>query len=157
MSRIRIDLDQLGVALSDHDSEWVLDTQTGQLLIANWLRDSEWREMEIEAGGEDYGDDPLEGDRFIMVEFIGSNEGFRWMEDFALDQENERVREKLLGALDRPRPFRQFKDALNAFPEVRGAWHRYEDAKLKACARAWLADHDIDADVFEAAPPESAA
>lgn len=150
MSRIRIDLDQLGVALSDHDSEWVLDTQTGDLLIADWLRDSEWREMGIEIGGDDPGDDPLEGDRFIMVEFIGSNEGFRWMEDFALDQEHERVRKTLLNALDRPRPFRQFKDALNAFPEVRGAWHRYEDARLKASARAWLANHDVDADVFEA-------
>ncbi|WP_420126870.1 UPF0158 family protein [Longimicrobium sp.] len=154
MSRISIDLDELCVALSDHDSEWVLDTQTGGLLIAGWLRDSEWREMGIEIGGDDPGDDPLEGDRFIMVEFIGSSQGFRWMEDFALEQENEQVRERLLDALDRPRPFRQFRDALNEFPEVRGAWHRYEDAKLKASARAWLASHDIDADVFEATPPE---
>lgn len=153
MSRIRIDLDQLCVALSDHDSEWVLDTQTGDLLIADWLRDSEWREMGIEIGGDELGDDPLDGDRFIEIDFIGSNQGFRWMEDFALGQENERVREKLQDALGRPRPFRRFKDALDEFSEAREAWYRYEDGKLKECARAWLADHEIDADVFEAAPP----
>ena len=153
MSRIRIDLDQLAVALSDHDSEWVLDTHTGNLLIANWLTDPDLREMEIEAGGEDFGDDPLEGDRFIPIEHIGSGRGYGWMESFALGQTDPRVRDRLVDALDRPRPFRHFKDALASFPEVREAWFGYEDGKLKECARAWLASHEIDADVFEAAPP----
>lgn len=153
MSRIRVDLEQLCIALSDHDSEWVLDTQTGNILMANWLTDPDLREMEEEAGGEDFGDDPLEGDRFLSVEFIGSNTGFRWMESFALEQENERVRERLLDALDRPRPFSRFKDALPAFPEVQEAWYRYEEGKLKECARNWLHSHEIDADVFEAPPP----
>jgi hypothetical protein len=152
MSRIRIDLDQLAVALSDHDSEWVLDTQTGNILMANWLTDPDLREMEIEAGGEDFGDDPLEDDRFIPIEHLGSDRGFGWMESFALAQE-DRVRERLLDTLDRPRPFRRFKDALAAFPEVREAWYGFEDGKLKECAREWLADNDVDADVFEAPPP----
>jgi hypothetical protein len=152
MSRIRIDLDQLGVALGDHDSEWVLDTQTGNILIASWLTDPEFREMQIEAGGEDFGDDPLEGDRFIFIEHIGSSRGFRWMEEFA-EQREPRVRERLLDTLDRPRPFRRFKDALAGFPEVREAWHAFEDGQIKDCARAWLAEHGIDGDVFEAPPP----
>jgi hypothetical protein len=154
MSGIRIDLDQLAVALSDHDSEWVLDSQTGNILIAAWLTDPDVREMEIEAGGEGFGDDPLEGDRFIPIEHIGSNAGFRRMERFALDQD-DRVRERLLQALEQSRPFRRFKDALAAFPEVREAWFAYEDARLKECAREWLAENAIDAEVFEAAPPSA--
>ena len=153
MSRIRIDLSQLCVALSDHDSEWVLDTQTGSILMASWLTDPDLRELEEEASGEDLGDDPLEGDRFLSIDFIGSDVGFRWMEMFALELENERVRERLLDALNRPRPFRRFKDALGAFPEVREAWYAYEDGKLKECARDWLESYEIDADVFEAPPP----
>ena len=152
MPGIRIDLDQLAVALSDHDSEWVFDTQTGGILLANWLTDPDMREMEIEAGGEDYGDDPLDGDRFIPIEHPGSDRGFRWMEGFALAQE-DRVRERLLDALDRPRPFRRFKDALGAFPEVREAWFAYENDRLRECAREWLASNDIDAEWVQAAPP----
>jgi hypothetical protein len=152
MPRIRIDLDQLCVALSDHHAEWVLDTQTGNILMASWLTDPDLRELEEEASGEDFGDDPLEGDRFLFIEPLESNEGFRWMENFALGQ-NERVRERLLDALDRPHPFRRFKDALGAFPEVHEAWYAYEEGRLKECAREWLTSCHIDADLFEAAPP----
>ena len=156
MSRIRIDLDQLAVSMSDHDSEWVLDKETGNILMAHWLADPEFREMGIEAGEEDYGDDPLEGDRFVLIEHVGSDRGFGWMEDFALRQEDARVRERLLEALDQPRPFRRFKDALAGFPEVREAWYAFENGQLKECARAWLAKNGIDdAEVFEAPPPRA--
>lgn len=159
MSRIRIDLDQLTVALSDHHSEWVLDTQTGQIVMAEWVRDPDLREdldlgTEDGAGGDDELNDldPLEGDRFVFIEPVASHEGFRWMEDFA-DQQDELVRERLLDSLDRPRPFRRFKDALEAFPQVREAWFAYEEQKLTEYARDWLRFSEIDAELVERAPP----
>ena len=165
MSRIRIDLDQLTIALSDHHSEWVLDTRTGQIVMAEWLRDPDLREdldldlaPEDGAGGDDELNalDPLESGRFVFIEPVPSYEGFRWMEDFA-DRQDELVRERLLDSLDRPRPFRRFKDALEAFPQVREAWFAYEDQQLTEYARDWLRSRETDAELVERPPPPASA
>lgn len=151
MSRVRIDLDQLTVAMSDHSSEWVLDTQTGEIVMAEWLRDPDLRE-DLELDGDLDELDPLGGDRFVFIEPVASHEGFRWMEDFA-DQQDEHVRTRLMDALDRPHPFRRFKDALMAFPPVREAWFAYEEQKLTECARGWLRFREMDVELVERVPP----
>lgn len=153
MSRIRIDIDQLTTAMSDHDSEWVLDLQTGAVLMADWVRDPGLRgDLGLDEPGEDAEadewEDPLESDRFRFIEPVSSHEGFRWMERFA-DAQEDRVRERLLDALDRPRPFRRFKDALTAFSAVRDAWFRYEEERLREEAEAWLRSAGIDAELVE--------
>lgn len=157
MSRIRIDLDDLTTAMSDHDNEWVLDKETGQVLMAEWVRAPWLYDMEEEFD-EDEDDEPedreLDPERYRTIDAIPSHQGFRWMEQFAQDQENDRVRERLLDVLDRPKPFRRFKDALPAFPEVREAWFRYEEARLEEEARAWLEAEGIDADLVDTREPE---
>lgn len=159
MSRIAIDLDQLALALGDHSSEWVLDRRTGEILMASWLEDSElWDDIQASLSERavplDEGVDPLDDDRFVTIQPIASHEGFRWMERFAEGQEDPRVREALLDALDRPKPFQRFKAALSRFPEVRERWYEYENDKSIHEARAWLALNEIDADL---SPPPPAA
>lgn len=159
MSRITVDLDQLAVALTDNSSEWVLDRRTGDIVMASWIEDPDLRE-DLEASLAERGApldesiDPLDDDRFVAIQSLGSHEGFRWMEDFAESQAEARVREALLDALDGPKPFRRFKDALARFPQVRERWHEYENGKMIKEARAWLALHEIDADAFD--PPPAA-
>lgn len=149
MTRIRIDLDQLTLALSDHEFQWVLDLETGEVVMEEWVRDPELRgEMGLEDAEEDELDDPLESGRFRWIDSIPSREGFRWMERFAAAQD-DRVRERLLDALDRPRPFRRFRDALADFPEVRDAWHRHEEERLREEAKAWLRSEGIDAELVD--------
>ena len=155
MAKIRIDIDQLTTALTDHDSVWVLDLQTGQVLMEEWVRDPGLRDdIGLDVPGEDAGEedlddfDPLESARFIAVESIESHESFRWMERFAAAQE-DRVRERLMDALDRPRPFRRFRDALAAFPAVEDAWYRYEDERLREEAESWLRSLEIDAELVD--------
>jgi Uncharacterised protein family (UPF0158) len=167
MPAIRIDIDEIAVAMSDHDSEWVLDTKTGKVLMREWLRDPELRRLEglevesLKDDGEELDDelapdlDALDDDRFVWIESIDSHEGFRWMERFALRQDDERVRERLLDALDRPRPFRRFKDALHEFPQVRDAWYKFEEEKLREAVRDWVEAREIDAELFVAGPPSS--
>lgn len=166
MPAIRIDIDELATAMSDHDSEWVLDTQTGKVLMKEWLRDPGVRQLEgleVESGGDGGGElddefDPdvdLDEDRFVWIEPIDSHEAFRWMEHFALRQDDERVRERLLDALDRPRPFRRFKDALYEFPAVQDAWYRFEEEKQRQAVRDWIQSEGIDAELFVAEPPSS--
>lgn len=151
MATIRIELDQLTIALSDHDSEWVLDLQTGQVLMAEWVRDPDMHDdMELVLDEVDVDDDdfdPLESDRFVHVESIDSREGFRWMERFAQSQADDRVRARLMDALRQPRPFRRFRDAL-AGP-VRDAWYRYEEERLREEAEAWLRAAGIEAELVD--------
>lgn len=157
MARIRIDIDELTTAMSGHDSVWVLDLQTGEVLMDEWLRDPELRgDLGLALDGEDDdGDrDPLDSDRFLPVETIPSHQGFRWMERFARDQDG-RVRERLLDALDRPRPFRRFRDTLAELGGVRDAWHRYEEERLREEAEAWLRSAGIDAELTDTRAPRS--
>jgi hypothetical protein len=150
MATIRIELDQLTTAMSDHDSEWVLDLQTGQVLMMEWIRDPGMHaDMGLVLDEPDGDFDPVESDRFVSVENIPSHEGFRWMERFALDQADDRARERLMDALDRPRPFRRFRDTLAELGPVRDAWHRYEEDRLREEAEAWLRASGIDAELVD--------
>lgn len=156
MARLRIDVGDLTLAMSDHSSEWMLDMETGQVLMAEWVRDPDMHEdmgLVLDEAGDDDDDlgdfDLLESDRFRRVDPVPSHEGFRWMERFAASQDDVRVRDRLLGALDRPKPFRRFKDALMDFPEARDAWFRYEEARLREEAEAWLQSEDIDAELVD--------
>lgn len=159
MAKIRIDLDQLAVALSDHELEWMLDTESGDIVMPDWVRDPEFAgdfglEVADDEVDDDAADELLDSGRFIRIYPIESRESFRWMERFAEEQPDHHVRERLLDVLDRPRPFRRFRDALQRFPQVRDAWYHHEDEKLKEAAREWLESRGIDAELAEAPPPE---
>ena len=151
MARIRIDIDHLTTALSDHENEWVLDLETGEVLMNEWIRDPKLRGdmgMVLDEPLEDDDEedfDPLDSDRFRGIQPVASHTGFRWMECFAQDQQDGRVRDRLHGALDRPRPFRRFRDALEEFPAVRDSWFRYEEDRLREEAESWLRAEKIDA------------
>ena len=97
--------------------------------------------------------DEDEEDRYIPVPSLGSHEGFRIMERFAAAQEG-RVREALFDALDRRRPFRSFKDALLGFPDIREAWFRYHEERLREEALDWLRAEGIDAELTTPSPPD---
>jgi hypothetical protein len=63
------------------------------------------------------------------------------------------IDERLLDALDRPRPFRRFRDALHAFPSVQDAWYRFEEEKQREAVREWIRSRGIDAELFVSGPP----
>lgn len=53
MPRLRIDIHDLTTALADHDSLWVLDLQTGQVLMEAWVRDPGLRDdLELDLSAE---------------------------------------------------------------------------------------------------------
>lgn len=167
MATLRIDLADLSTALTDQESTWVLDLQTGEVLMAEWVRDPEFRGTaglvldEDPASGEDLDDedwgdfDPLESGRFRRIDPLPSHESFRWMEQFVEGQQDDRVREHLLGALNRSRPFRRFKDALMDFPAVREAWFQYEEARLREEAETWVRAEEIDAELMDLRAPDA--
>jgi hypothetical protein len=159
MDRIRIDLDDLTTALTHHDGEWVLDLQTGEVLMAEWVRDPSLRgDVGLAPEGDESDDawdedDPLESDRFRGIEPLVSHEGFRWMERFA-EEQDEGVRERLLDALNRSRPFRRFRDTVAALPAIADAWYRYEAERLREEAESWLRAEEIDAELVDKRVPQ---
>ncbi|MFL5542260.1 MAG: UPF0158 family protein [Longimicrobiaceae bacterium] len=171
MAKIRIDEGELLMAFDSGDGtmQWYLDRQTGEVIglgdeFGFDLGDDEDEaedEDDAEAGWEDEEralrraiSRDEDGHRYLPVPSLGSHEGFRIMERFAASQDG-RVREALFDALDRRRPFRSFKDALAALPDVRERWYAYHEERLREEALAWLENEGIDAElVSPAAEPE---
>lgn len=92
----------------------------------HWMLTGEelWEEEleEIEEHREDY----------IEFEGLDSRDSFEIMEDFTEIVKNRHLKEKLLGALNRPKPFQHFKRVLDQAGESRKEWFdfrrkRYED------------------------------
>jgi len=102
----------------------------------------DWQARERALRRKIYADES--GERYLPIPSLSSNEGFRIMERFAASQEG-RVREELLDALDRRRPFRAFKDALRG--QVRDRWFAYHEQRVREEALDWLRSEEIDAEL----------
>jgi hypothetical protein len=71
-----------------------------------------------------------------------SHEGYRDMLDFTDHVTDERLRTRLLDALDGRGAFRRFRDIVHAEPEaVLTLWTIFSAERTLGRARAWLADH----------------
>jgi hypothetical protein len=141
---LRVDRGDLLLALGDHEMENYLDLATGEVFP---VFDDFSEETEDRARIEE---DP---DRYLPIEPVPSHEGFRWMEDFAREQESDKVRRDLLRALERRRPFRSFKDELMSYPETRSEWFIYEEKRLLDHAREWLSAEGVDVEIVDIPPP----
>jgi hypothetical protein len=124
-----IDLDMLIAGMEDNSYafRWWLDPQTGQVDMAGDGVDDAPSEEELEERGA------------LFVEPVQSHEGYRDMEDFIADVEDQDAWEALQGAINRSRPFRHFKDALYDYPELQGGWHAFHDERMRRRAIEWLA------------------
>ncbi len=69
----------------------------------------------------------------------------RAMEDFVSGLKQGEARRDLERVLRRAKPFRNFREALRDWPEVRDPWFAVRERRLEDTARAWLADHEIEA------------
>ena len=140
MKKSPINLGELETALEDQNelelhSYW-LDTETGEVIFLTDDLDEqdELREqIEENAAG-----------RFVSIEPIDSHEGFRVMTDFVDALPPTRLREKLERALNSPKPFRRFKDALYENKAIQEKWYEFHDKAVERFALEWLADLGIE-------------
>ncbi|GEM_PF-54488 len=142
MQRLSIDTEMLIMALEDHSMEHghYLDRKTGEVI------------MVPEGGLEDVDDDLAEvmenePSRFEHIEPLPSSQGFQVMADFTDSLADSKAKRDLERALERPRPFRNFKDTLDSYPDLRDEWFRYHDRALKVVAEEWLKECRIEADL----------
>jgi hypothetical protein len=145
MRDLAIDLEDLALAMDDHDPEasWYLDLQTGE--VNRWsdyeddaLDDDEIR-PEMRAFVAFMRDEP-EADpaRFEEIPTIESHRAYDRMAAFAARCEGQDARMLLVRALAERGPFRRFRSTLEDFPELQRRWRAEHSAYLEQEAREWL-------------------
>ena len=82
--------------------------------------------------------------RYARIEAWESSEEYEVMEEFARASRNPALQHALLQALEGRRPFRRFKDTLEAWPGARDAWFAYRDHTHREYIRRWLNTLGID-------------
>lgn len=126
-----VDLASLCEALEDHswDHEWWFHPASGQ--VEPWTADPDFAAEVGEEHPHDRG--------FVRIEPLPSSEGYRDMEEFIARVRDPRARDLLVRAIAGRGAFRRFKDTLLEFPELREAWFRFRDARVRRRAVEWLA------------------
>jgi hypothetical protein len=143
MAQITIDTEMLIVALEDHGSEHehFLNLETGEIEIV--FDESVSGEID-----EEFAQD-MEGhpEKYRRIEPIFSGQAFDVMVDFVESLAESKAKQRLEEALNRRRPFRNFKDVLHYYPEIREDWFRFQEQAYKAFALAWLHREGIEAEL----------
>ncbi len=142
MERINIDTDMLICALEDNNIEvnHYLDIKTGEIVTLTELGIQEEDELSECIDKEE--------DRYIYIDPIDSRESFEIMERFVYQLPEGKSKNNLDEALRRRKPFRQFKDTLYDYPDIREKWFQYHNQELKKIAREWLQYNSIDAELL---------
>jgi hypothetical protein len=127
------------------DLEELADVLEGDLLTGGGRIDLHsgevWPQAAIEyaeeVGEEDPGDEDEE--RWLHVFCEGSRAGYRDMEIFIDNLEDDRPADRLSRAIQGRGAFRRFKDVLADSPDLLDRWYGFSDDRHRGRARAWLA------------------
>jgi hypothetical protein len=137
MPKLKINREDLIQALTTNldlgGGAWYLDLENGQIILASDAVDDLPADLE---------DNP----RYRLIETMPSHESFQIMEDFVETLEDEAAAERLVEALRRRKPFRQFKDALFDFPSLQERWFEFRDRAHARYAERWCKGEGIKAE-----------
>lgn len=131
---VTIDFEDLEMAMQDQHETWCIDPATGKMCM---------EPGDAEALFDDDLMTPTDPDDVLELPPFFSSDGYRMMERFAESLEDRNASEKLLDALDRPKPFRRFKDTLGDFPAIQQSWFAYRAEQLKKIAEEYYESEDI--------------
>jgi len=79
-------------------------------------------------------------DSYFYIKPITSQEGYEIMQDFAALEESEEIKGLLFDALERKKPFLNFKDAIADYADIQKKFYEYKDNRLKEILRNQLAE-----------------
>jgi hypothetical protein len=147
MARIRISLAGLTNALEDHCyyTHYYLDRETGDIIVQSENDLSERDEIHgaIESPFPSYDS----GERFIPLEPMESRRGLDVLEEFAARLPDGGARDRVVAALSKRKPYRNFKDALYDEPGLLERWMSENRPLLREIAEAWLSYNNIDYEI----------
>ncbi len=156
--RIVVDLIEIVDAMESHgygdESMSYVDTETGEVeyvtseilrlvesggqKVADALPD--WQQSEIDIAKMILNND----NRFVLIPRLESSVGFKFMENFIDELENENITRCLVQALRRSRPFRGFKDVLSDYPETLDQWYEFKNKRMRHEAVKFLSSVKLD-------------
>jgi hypothetical protein len=91
------------------------------------------------------GDDVTEKDvkdeeRYFAVEPIATDDVYAIMQDFAAMEDSDEIRDHLFSALERKKPFLNFKEALSEYPDTEKRFYQYKGNRFKKMLKKQLAE-----------------
>lgn len=138
MTSLKIKLDDMTQALTTRfeivEGGFYLDTETGDILLST------------EDVDDDLPEDLEDNPRYRLIDPLVSHESFQIMEDFVDNLGDTEEAGKLQDALNRRKPFRQFKDTLHEHTDLSDAWFAFEQQELKRLAEEWCEGKRIKAE-----------
>lgn len=135
MIEIKIDFDELMDAFenSSVDNHFFIDLEKNEIVNIN-----EYIELNASERLEE-----MDNERYIKIpERLPLDEKII-MESFAYNLEDFNLVDEFLNALNRRKPFRNFKDLLYKYPHLRNRWYAYKDKEIKNQLIDWLVANDI--------------
>ena len=126
---LTVDLGGVMEALVSHNPDlvWLLDLESGKTVC--------FTEDEPQEDPEEPWEDPC---RYIFIDPIEAHESIEIRTDFVEALPPGKPRTALEQSLRRRHPFRAFRDALQAHPQVKEAWCKYHDDCIRSLAIAWV-------------------
>ena len=141
MARIKIDADELMMAMEDHGGllSYYLDRETGEILPQS--EDPGLSGEELDQAFDE------ESDRHVAVDPISSREGYGIMEDFVDSRPEGEERRILQKALSWRKPFSNFRSAIAEMGPLREQWFKFHDRRMYKEMQDWVEYHEIDAEL----------
>ncbi len=101
-----------------------------------YSEEEHWKEdlEEIEANWE----------RYLKIDKMPSRDAFQIMEDFTDQVSNKAIRNRLIYALNRNKPFRNFKYEVDYNEEVRQEWFKFKAYKYEEWVKNYLENLDLE-------------
>jgi hypothetical protein len=96
---------------------------------------------ESEFGLDDIEENP---DDYLEFELMSSHQSFNVMADFAESVSDEELQKRLFQALNRPKPFRNFKWIIDNSGEYRQHWFDFKHLRYKKWVIEQLDDHNFN-------------
>jgi len=141
MTSLKIKLDDITDALTTRfdmvEGGFYLDTETGDILLSTEGIDEDELPKDLE-----------NNPRYRLIDPLASHEEFQIMEDFVGNLGDTKEADKLRDALNRSKPFRQFKDTLHERTGLSDAWYAFEQKELARLAEEWCEANGIKAELI---------
>ena len=134
MKLTEMQIDDIEFALDDNNmlNSWYWDRDRGETLFLSDMLGLGFEESGFE------GDPDENPKRYLPIDGIESNKSFRVMESFTENLPEGQCRRSLTGTLNSRKPFANFNNTLQDFPEQREAWFAHQNQWLTQQAHAFI-------------------
>ena len=137
--KLDVNFEELIDAFEDSSVSHVyhIDTKKSELIYYN-------NDIGEPEGVKEKLDSCSDDDRYLYIPPRLPKHNFYVMEMFAYTIEDFDIAEKFHAALERKKPFRNFKELLHEYPKLREKWFEYKHNTIKNETINWLCEHDIE-------------